>query len=828
LIACAATVAGAPLAAGGVHRATLMGLMALGLVSLLLVVVGLGMQRRELRMGLVVLAPLAFVLVPLLQSVPLPIAARQSLDPKGTALLQEDSISSDRAWPLSLDPSSTREDVGRAGLALVAFIIAYHVGSGQRRHVLVRVVAAAGVTAVFIGLGHRILGLTKIYGVLTPSRRSLLVGPFVNANQSAEFLELAGFLCLACSFQLRTALNRVGWVVGAILCFGGATATLSRGSVLALAAGGAMFLALRVFLRTPDGEVRRWRSIGVGLLNIGLLGAGALALGAGQLVDRFKVDEVGSDVRLRLWRDSLRVLQAHPLGIGRGAFDRVFPIYRTLKMPFPLRFAFVECEPLQLLIDCGWGFGLALLAAIALTTVTILKFGRRDRIEAALVAGAFAVGVHNVVDFGLETLGVLLPFAMVIGIILGRAHAPTSRSATKAGIQWTVTAVAALTVLFGIVSTASASADDFDRLLKKPMAALARRELLNRAQRVHPLDYFYPLEKARIDPLLGAPGAPSPRLHDLNRALRLCPGCEAVHIEVARNLWRVGHRQQALMEWRNALELRPDLLPSVISELFSAGAKAQELAAAVSVHPSGLPELAWFLSGRGRRDDAFTVLNQAEALVGPRFDILLTRAKLQMDPGHPQIADAAKTIAALRATNVQDPRLSVLEAQLETAQHGADGAETALAILDRAADRYPGDIPVQRARLDLVAEYKRWRALDRSLEGFRQALYRNYGIATDAHVWSARFQAGLGHWRKAIDEFRMALGERPQDVALWMEFGHAAQAAGRYTAAHDAFAQAARLSPNSPDIRAAQRTLETHEEELRALLRDQSSGSVPP
>ncbi len=72
---------------------------------------------------------------------------------------------------------------------------------------------------------------------------------------------------------------------------------------------------------------------------------GAAALGADQLVDRFKTDAVTTDVRLRLWRDALHVLAAHPLGIGRGAFDRVYPIYRTVKIPLAVRFAFVENEP---------------------------------------------------------------------------------------------------------------------------------------------------------------------------------------------------------------------------------------------------------------------------------------------------------------------------------------------------------------------------------------------------------------------------------------------------------------------------------------------------
>ena len=110
------------------------------------------------------------------------------------------------------------------------------------------------------------------------------------------------------------------------------------------------------------------------------------------------------------------------------------------------------------------------------------------------------------------------------------------------------------------------SFDDFDALLKQRPDADARRALLARAQQAHPLDYFYALAYARLEPLKGAEG-PSPRLHALNRALRLCPGCETAHVEVARNLWQLGLRRQALLEWRTAVDIQPALFTSALGEL---------------------------------------------------------------------------------------------------------------------------------------------------------------------------------------------------------------------------------------------------------------------
>ena len=81
---CIAAIVAAPLAAGGVHRETLIWLFAGALVSLLLFATGISMQRRDARISVAVLLPLLFVVLPLLQSIPLPLGIRRLLDPTGT------------------------------------------------------------------------------------------------------------------------------------------------------------------------------------------------------------------------------------------------------------------------------------------------------------------------------------------------------------------------------------------------------------------------------------------------------------------------------------------------------------------------------------------------------------------------------------------------------------------------------------------------------------------------------------------------------------------------------------------------------------------------
>ena len=172
--------------------------------------------------------------------------------------------------------------------------------------------------------------------------------------------------------------------------------------------------------------------------------------------------------------------------------------------------------------------------------------------------GCSAITVHNLVDFGLETLGVLLPFMAVLGTVLGRLRPPNDAAPFWRG--WPSRAIACGGLFVGTVPVAHPSYDDFDALLKKPSSRDQRRQLLERAQRAHPTDYFYALALARLEPIRASTGGPSPRFHALNRALVLCPSCEQVHVEVARNLWSLGLRRQSLLEWRTAVSLQPALL----------------------------------------------------------------------------------------------------------------------------------------------------------------------------------------------------------------------------------------------------------------------------
>jgi cytochrome c-type biogenesis protein CcmH/NrfG len=57
----------------------------------------------------------------------------------------------------------------------------------------------------------------------------------------------------------------------------------------------------------------------------------------------------------------------------------------------------------------------------------------------------------------------------------------------------------------------------------------------------------------------------------------------------------------------------------------------------------------------------------------------------------------------------------------------------------------------------------------------------------------------MGRLTDALGEYRIALGDQSQNVALWMELGSVSESAGRLETAHEAYAMATRLSHNNPD-----------------------------
>jgi len=803
----------APLLVGSVHRPALLLVPLMAGVAAGLVLLGELARGRMVRATAAVMLPLSLLVIPVLQSIPLPAAVAKRIDPVGDVLLADSPVATARFRPLSLDPPETRAIIAKTGASLVVFLLALHLASGwTRRHLMLRVVASSVVAAMVIGLGHRILGEDLIFGRFAASR-GLLNGPFINSNHLAEFLELGAFVCVASALSGNSALNRIGWLAAALMAGACALGTLSRGAVLGLTAGTIVFVCFRQAALPDNPDQHGGRPprtmLWVSLMLI-LLAALAVGLGADQIVARVQNTPLSQETRFSLWKDSMRVVLAHPFGIGRGAFERVFPAYRTVEAAVEVRFSFIENEPLQFLVEMGWLGLLIVMAAVAAVVREWAKGRRRDRIEAALVAALIAVLVHNVFDFGLETLGIQLPFAAILGTLLGRTRDVGERALPPrlGGAAW---GLALAAILVGGVSVAHPSARDFDALLEKPMPGAAKRDLALRAQAAHPVDYFYALAQAANEPIRPDGAGPSPRLHALNHALLLCPRCPDVHSAVAATLWALGRRKQALDEWHAAVETRPVVFDTILPAAWMAGARPDELAAISGASFPRLLRVASFLLSRGQPGAARMLLRLAGEAGAPPEQVLLLDASLDIEAG--ALEPALKSLATARKLLPQNPRVFLLLAE---ANLRAGRIDEALGDLDAGIAMNPHDVSLLRSRLSIIMSHQKWLLAKDALEALEIGLAEARLPTTEVHLSAARYFATLRDYGKASSEYNVALAQDPGNAATWAEMGALWETAGRIAPALEAYRQSNAVSPGNAGVVAAIDRLTTRLRTIRA------------
>ena len=796
-------VVGAPLALGAVHRTVVLAMLVVAALLALSTAWLASRSRSELGSLLAVALPLFFLVVAAVQIAPIPAGLRAFLDPKGSALLSLAGLQG--AQPLSLDPPETYGEFAKAAAALCVALAALVVASGRRlRFVAPGLIASAGLAAIAIGLGHRAAAEDKIFGHFSTGG-GLLVGPFINPNHTAEFLEISAFAALAFSFARTTTYGQRVWKLIAAVLAAGAISTLSRGSVLALGTGALIWFVLAP--ASDQGEpLHRSRFVGMLLALVVVVGI-AIGLGGDKIVDEFRGTASDNLSKLLVAKDALSLVLVHPAGIGLSAFSRVYPVYKTLHWPVWLQF--VENQPVSILVETGIAGAVLLLGILLLVGRRFWQEARRDRVEASLLAGLVAILAHNVFDFGLETPGVLLPFCALLGTAFGRQSSSPAPSATlqsplsaprgegqaegaspKRRLPQLLAVFACVSAVVAIFLLSTPATRDFDALLQSPLSTSASRSLAQAASIAHPTDYAYALAEARL-----APAATPRRLRLLNRAMILCPLCIGAHQEAARDLWRLGRRQQSLLEWKTVItESRPNLY-GALDELSNGGAKPEELATLAD--NENRFAVSRYLLAHGALDVARSVLDQASNQ--ENAELYLVQA---------QIALAAKDIPAAQKSSQRaleleprNPSCALLAADLALLR--TDGTSEAMAIIEKGLRLSPADVPLNRKHLSLLMQTEKWQAIDQALTGLRAALAETGAPSTEANINAAQIFEKRGQFRRAISEYQAALAHIPDNIGLRLSLARDAEQIGGIASAVDAYNDVLRRDPANPEARAA-------------------------
>jgi len=332
-----------------------------------------------------------------------------------------------------------REDFFVLGAALIAYVV------------MVTVAARPGGRLAFLGLlllmaiGNLIVGLIHFGGDWTfhvvpqfvrmfePGR---IGGFYNNPNHLAAFFSVVVFMSLGqlCfgrgSATVRLVLGFV--IVSAML---GMALTVSRGALLALAAGGVAFAWMGVWLVWKCHRHLLWRLVSAcGALTL-VLGGVLWKVNEDYLRRRVTEQATAGDIRSSIWQSALAQHAEQPLtGTGARMFYEGGVRHRQPEMATWIgEPEFVHNEYLQALADYGWlGLGVLVLA-LSLHLLNGWRYVRWFGVERFLTTGSLvsarlamvtgavsaiiASAVHALVEFHWHVGGLAIMTAAVAGIL---------------------------------------------------------------------------------------------------------------------------------------------------------------------------------------------------------------------------------------------------------------------------------------------------------------------------------------------------------------------------------------------------------------------------
>lgn len=632
-----ATVVGSVLAIGAVHVPVALGFAAFAAATGVLALALSAPQEGRSAWPAPAWIPLLLALYSALQAVPLPLGLLEVLAPANAEVWSRAQAllgSSASSASLSLDPGASLVEaakwVGYAGLLVTAAVVSRARGAAFG----ITLVFASATVAALVTLLHGLLGLSQVYGLYAPTFQPVLwhVGPLLNPNNLAGYLNL-GFLSGAGMLLARKSPVPV-WALGGGLAaiLGVGIISASRGGVLALPIGLVLLLvALRGRLRERE---RGDSNIGRALLVVVLTAGTAFAiLGAtGSVWDELYSKNVD---KLAILGWIVPVISDHPLfGVGRGAFESVFPAYHT----GPGNVLYAHAENFALSWAVEWGLPVSLAALLAFGWVLrprALGVGR-SAVATGAWAGLFVVLLQNLFDLALEVPAVCFAFAVLLGSLSGDRRRRGAASASRPRRSRLLLRPAHAATLLALAATPTLAAafaygaPDVATLRRRLRAQLAEADLTRgevraelraavaAAVRRNPAEPYFPLMGA----LVAQAGAEESPLPWVARALERAPGSGRAHLLLADILASRGAVGQALFELRLAQEADPSLFDAASGAALRWSRSYDELLPAIPAGRAG----GAFLDAAGSR------LSRSERR---SFGEECDRAALERDPSRP-------------------------------------------------------------------------------------------------------------------------------------------------------------------------------------------------
>ena len=248
------------------------------------------------------------------------------------------------------------------------------------------------------------------------------MAPIVNPNVLSGYLNISLCVLFAQALAPRAHLPRP--VVTALIASLIATQLWisSRGGMLGLVAGLAAVLWLNRRNERSEGAPRAWLVLALSV--IPAVAAILVFASTAEIWDELWSADVS---KLQTIRQSFRIVPSFPIfGIGRGAFESVFPAFRTEKSL--ISYTHPENVVAQWMVE--WGVP---IAACSITTLAYALRPSTLQVRAQRAIGAWAalasLALQNLVDFGSEFPGVVVSLCTCAAIVTGGSRVPSNHPA---------------------------------------------------------------------------------------------------------------------------------------------------------------------------------------------------------------------------------------------------------------------------------------------------------------------------------------------------------------------------------------------------------------
>jgi tetratricopeptide (TPR) repeat protein/O-antigen ligase len=408
-------------------------------------------SRQKLTWTLAYVPIVLFIVIAVLQLVPLPARILNVISPNTVTLRTEllgdlpDADTLLKSMPISFYSYGTKHDIRLTLTFFAVFVVVLNVfrRSNQIKRLLMAIALIGGLVAV-ITIAQNIFGNGKIYWFISSRNSKGYSGPFINHNNYGQFINLSIGAALALLMvslsekfmgkkvtptvafeRLSWRSSKLIWLLPAIMGLGAATVfiSLTRGGMIGLITAVAFTTALFASQQSLKGH--GWVMVAGGLLAFICV----LYVGFDTVYERlaslraFGQAEGG---RLQILKDIVVAWTVFPvLGVGLGTHSVVYPMFEH--STFTAQALYAENEYAQVLEETGL-IGLVLLIILGIIVCKAcwrsIRHNKRPVHLAVygLSFGLLAILVQSMADFGQHLPANAVLSAIFCALILGLAQ----------------------------------------------------------------------------------------------------------------------------------------------------------------------------------------------------------------------------------------------------------------------------------------------------------------------------------------------------------------------------------------------------------------------